>query len=80
MSQDERLEQVVFEGRDAQHADQVRGELISWNAADYWFYVYRDGTIAAANSFGGKLSAEKVKLVKEKAKEISWQLESKVST
>lgn len=67
-------DQLLIECKDVKDADLIRGQLLSWNSRDYWFFVFKDGTITVANNFGGKLSQESLNAVKEKAKELMFNL------
>lgn len=53
-----------------EEAQWVRGELISFNPRDYWFYVFNDNTIRVANDFGGRISQDKFDKAKVKADEL----------
>jgi len=53
-----------------EEAQWVRGELISFNPRDYWFYVFNDNTIRVANDFGGRISQDKFDKAKVKAEEL----------
>ncbi len=66
---------LVFEGKDVDQANFIRGQLIGWNARDYWYYVYNDGSITVANNMGGRLSQDLVALIKAKAKEFAFNHE-----
>lgn len=67
---DTNLEQLCFQG-EPEEANWIRGELLSWNPRDFWFYVYNDGTIYVANDFGGKLHTPELEKVKKHAMELS---------
>lgn len=60
-----------------EEAQWVRGELISFNARDYWFYVFNNNTIHVANDFGGRISPEKFEKAKAKAEELIKQFRNK---
>lgn len=68
------IDHIIFEGKDVKQAQMVRSMLLTWNAADYWFYVHQNGVITAANHMAGRLSLEKVAEVKEKAKEFAFSI------
>jgi len=63
-----------------EEAQWVRGELISFNPRDYWFYVLNDFTIKVANDFGGRISQEKFDKAKEKADQLIKEFRSKAKS
>ncbi len=60
-----------------EEAQWVRGELISFNPRDYWFYVFNDNTIHVANDFGGRISQPKFEKAKVKAEDLIKEFRSK---
>lgn len=58
-------------------AQWVRGELISFNPRDYWFYVYTDGRIMVANDFGGRIAKDKFDKAKVKAEALIKEFRKK---
>jgi len=58
-------------------AQWVRGELISFNPRDYWFYVFNDFSIKVANDFGGRISQDKFDKAKAKSEELIKKYRSK---
>ncbi len=58
-------------------AQWIRGELISFNPRDYWFYVHNDNKITVANEFQGRISDEKFRVVKQEAERLKLVYQEK---
>jgi hypothetical protein len=63
------MEQLCFEG-EPEECVWIRGELLSWDKAHYWFLVI-DGQIWVMNEWAGRLSDERLIIVKAQAMELS---------
>ena len=74
------VDQLLVQCASVDEAQWVRGEMISWNPRDYWFYVYQDGRIMVANEFAGFLNATKLKLASTKADELVKQFRKKTKS
>lgn len=70
---EQQAEVLLCTCKDLEEAQWVRGELISFNPRDYWFYVYPDGRIFVANDFGGRLSKDKLEKAQVKSEELIKQ-------
>lgn len=71
------VDQLLVQCSSVDEAQWVRGEMISWNPREYWFYVYQDGRIMVANEFAGFLHVNKLKLAREKANSLINEFRNK---